>query len=1855
MDLKQLWPVASGFRWPTLNSAGLTRDDYALMCERLRVELNCPHMTGDLQAPGPAEIVLLRLLSDQIGIGRFPNQHLQTPDVAGRLVFEAQSARSNERELTREIVRSLLRLRTDYGRVAQTFPVRWKETIDFADLGRELHKSVTANSRTLVTGPPGSGKSWALTRLAKELKKAGVAVGRHYCYVSVNDPEASKRILVDTLYANLTDSLVQAVPEFADLNRPLYASGPVEFQNLIDLACRESPQRRIVLIVDGLDHITRVRAQRDDITENESNIIGELANLRLPRNVSLVIGSQPGPHLDELKRRSTTLLFPAWTEAETQNFLLRVGIPKLLAANSIAVAIEPLSQRVRARAEGNPLYTWYLVQEIRKAIARQDARAPAEVVAAAPPYDEGLTRYYSHLIDIGQPGSEMLARMLACLDFGLTRQQLAEVNGVWAAHLLDAILEHLRPLLDENASQGGIRIYHDSFRRFVLGRLGGAQEVAKVLAPVITWLQQRGFITDSLSFRFLAPCLTRASRDEDLLNLMAPTFVSDAVGGGHSQTAIFSNLREAAWAAVRMVDLPRLAAIAELHKAAWTAFEDNLQFQTLAFGSAFAAVHGGAALAERLLFDGTPTVDRAEGLLLCQVCDRAGAAAPWTEYRAQDGVSDEGQGWEATAIAAFSGALRLRGLRSLLPKMTRFLSEEGQHSDEYLEGVLEEVSRIEGVEGLSQLAGVQFQQDSTAAAVFLHCAQAFSRIGNERKCQEYLLKASRHWANPTHIARCIDLGMAQDVISDLVATTRELQLPPLPDAHLPENDEQHVRWVALVHIHAYIHNNELTKLRSQITAPGWYPAWLRFVIDVFQASAVARSDTNSAARSIVAALRELASFKNPFEGTPRACDLYRLHAVIADTFRRALDCAKTPETWTQAVSALDEISESTSTHLEGQRGFMGPLSSETLASLLMQAMKQADVAELAMSRLGALASEVGEKGEYYSVVARHYFDLARAQAEHGNINDARASWRLASRALCGYGWRKDRTVWELFESLPRLAALNQARAESALQKSQRFADAVLLHTDGKETTHAPNGWFQALAATNPAHATIVLAQSISRDGGSWQWRWETAIDDILEVLQTRADPRATFLLDLLRPWGQRRVWDKYDRVALIERLAPTPPVFKSAIQWSAAKLQDDPESPDIESLGALKRMALRFQTTLPVQVDETASPKEESDESMIDPRPIVREPSIPPNASPLQMLLALRYKPRESSERTQLVSLINPLGYRLLELLDAGDTENVSRILAALGDEWRYEGAGKALIYLAEGFAWRGYARAAAEAYSFAFRGLSDEEAPETCARAMGLDKTRSIQVIAETYARQLDKAWGVHGIPARLTSVAIALREPELAFTIRQMAAAVIEERLWGTSQNHLVFAEYDPAALPTATLDEGLCYLIVARTSHPENLRRLSAFSAIAVLLQQNFIPLAWGIRQYLSSNALNTAALNILEAVRDFEISPYEISRRLPDIFEQLANSDQHSIAFISRQLLARIGKKSPGGPRILSLEVLAPPKQSRIDAILSLDRQSRVERLERIWPGVGALLAAEFDYVMRTNAVNAERVQQRWDISRDRLHPERPITQTHRWERELFESILQRVLTRAPEQLFKAGLWDRDTERSLLDLGSPGTTLHVARVLDRVPRPLMRLPRETVETIGKPELVDVANSGAWILLARFEQQVAVRQLGAVEPGERISVFSGIVSISSPAVGSPTEIPLGRSDWQLMWSDSLPLADHSLSLWRGPLVGLDFSDSYLGSYPFLGLSPAFWRPLGLARGRVAPLSLIDTDGNAAICLRNWWKLGVTDYSERGDNEIVGCELVARAEVFRQICSFAVTEPILMTRVRREPLLSR
>ena len=329
-DDKPLWAPLLPYAEP---GAEFGRSDFLSFCERFIIELSLPLASEFLAEPGPLESALMEELSEHVGIGRYPNHGRASADVAALAISLATLARTKELSLTKVDIERELAIRTDFGRVAQAFPLDQSLFHDRPTFRGMMRASALAGKHQILVAPPGAGKSWELTRLAEELKAAGAIVARHYCYLEPGDELVEKRVTTDVFFGNLLGELMDADPDLGGAAKASYAAGLSELEAALTTAAATG--RSIVLLVDGLDHIARVNANSVSLRIDETDIVERLATLDVPTGVTIVIGSQPGEHLDPLRSRWKANLIehelPSWLPSDLIALTVLHGVSHALA------------------------------------------------------------------------------------------------------------------------------------------------------------------------------------------------------------------------------------------------------------------------------------------------------------------------------------------------------------------------------------------------------------------------------------------------------------------------------------------------------------------------------------------------------------------------------------------------------------------------------------------------------------------------------------------------------------------------------------------------------------------------------------------------------------------------------------------------------------------------------------------------------------------------------------------------------------------------------------------------------------------------------------------------------------------------------------------------------------------------------------------------------------------------------------------------------------------------------------------------------------------------------------------------------------------------------------------------------------------------------------------------------------------------------------------------------------------------------------------------------------------------------------------------------------------------------------
>ncbi len=311
--------------------AHLTFDDLQWACQHLIVEVGAPPASGDLTAPKIAEHMLLTRIRSEVGAELFPNTGRSAIDVSAAMISAARAAREGRLNVTAKELLRRSQLRSDFGAVSRAYPVdptlevlRSPAVQQLMEVTNELARG---GGQLIVIGPPGHGKSWICYQLLKSLANEGWVTAEHYCYLGDADGERIERVLEERVFGSLVGRLAEADPRLVTDNRPRFAADEETLVGCLRKSLELEPNRKIALVIDGIDHITRVRAVRGGGLDPSRSLAEALSLLNLPPNTILIVLSQPGSHLKPLEEAGAkAVTIPGLNEHELKLLATRFNI-----------------------------------------------------------------------------------------------------------------------------------------------------------------------------------------------------------------------------------------------------------------------------------------------------------------------------------------------------------------------------------------------------------------------------------------------------------------------------------------------------------------------------------------------------------------------------------------------------------------------------------------------------------------------------------------------------------------------------------------------------------------------------------------------------------------------------------------------------------------------------------------------------------------------------------------------------------------------------------------------------------------------------------------------------------------------------------------------------------------------------------------------------------------------------------------------------------------------------------------------------------------------------------------------------------------------------------------------------------------------------------------------------------------------------------------------------------------------------------------------------------------------------------------------------------------------------------------
>ena len=280
---------------------------------------------------------------------------------------------------------------------------------------RFLSEVTSEDGVTVLWGPPGRGKSTYLSRCVGAVDQTRAICVRHHYFLSVRDPLAPR-----LRFNAIARSLVQQMGVVC----PGSDNGRANLRECVERTADhlEHQNRRLIIVVDGLDHVWRDHGDHDELEALFSTL------LPLPSNVRLVVGTQRvAADTSPLRHYCERLPEEQWTELPPMSVeSVRRWFTSRLDAGDISLAttgwgngkkmLSAVAGALYERTAGLPLHLIYSVQ----ALAQTNRPVSVDSVKALPACPTGdIHDYYRALWERLSVKARIVLHVMAGLPFSL--------------------------------------------------------------------------------------------------------------------------------------------------------------------------------------------------------------------------------------------------------------------------------------------------------------------------------------------------------------------------------------------------------------------------------------------------------------------------------------------------------------------------------------------------------------------------------------------------------------------------------------------------------------------------------------------------------------------------------------------------------------------------------------------------------------------------------------------------------------------------------------------------------------------------------------------------------------------------------------------------------------------------------------------------------------------------------------------------------------------------------------------------------------------------------------------------------------------------------------------------------------------------------------------------------------------------------------------------------------------------------------------------------------------------------------------------------------------------------------------
>lgn len=1013
INIDKIWFVGeekpiSSWRRLRNNVTNISRDNFEKFLQDLKVELCLPKASLDIVNKGEMERITIECIK-KFGVGTYPNHELTPENVLLKLMNIVKNARANQRTLKTDQVISALGLVVGYGNIDQRFPVDLSANIYDEKTFVDFYSNVCKNKKTVLIGEPGSGKSWFVTNFINYLKSHNMLCARHYCYTSLDDIFYTGRITSNIFMANLINDIMHVCPYLKDIKTSSFGVDENELQSLINHIDKE-----MVLIIDGLDHIERIKSSHESsIGANKTDIIEIIKRINVPSNVKIVLVSQPVSEVLELCKQNYKLIeIENWDEKIISRYLVIRSIGMYVESGKVS-----LSNYLCAKSNGNPLYVTYLVNELLKSSVLESW---VDVLSSIPDYNDDLKGYYNYLLEqIDEDHKVVYA--LSGASFYLSIEELKAITRS-SDFYVEKRIKILRSILRESAVNGGLIIYHESFRRYILELLdrNGLSIYDNIYKDLIMWFESIGIYNNIKAYNNLFRLLFESGQYDSLLEYANVEFISESLFYGYGFNLIKKNSDYIVKAATKKKSFSKLVVLSELSNIVLNA-EFDYEIYEEKYSTCIGQIHGFQWLSEMLIYEGKMSMPLKEGLRVCYSCSCNFVTPPWKNY--------------------INGMLEMNETSENLNyderiEQMKYLTAASIDMDKNLEGVVRYVSDSEYIEYMKIVIDEYVHRCRVEELISL-----LADMGLMEQWRGLIEGTDQGELNEEYVKSILNTVKSADSIYG--------------------DTESKVKYLVSNVTKIYeVYSSDVDELIEVITDLSWFHNWIIFV---FQAC-ILEKQSEVKGDELVELYSNLNRVTAVANHGIRTMDLYGLRQEIYDTIQKPLRSATLcKDEWKKILGIL--VESSSDTMVTFQNAMMGPLTTDRLFELVTE-ISNKDNYDLVLKHFGEVTEEQKTR-RIHMDLADYYMQKSIFLSKNKNEIQGIHEFRNAIRMIMSYGQRRDRTLSRLMDTVEDIYSIDSEKGRKCIKQLGAMSIAVVSQTDGKETSDYENEWSQLLCKYEP--------------------------------------------------------------------------------------------------------------------------------------------------------------------------------------------------------------------------------------------------------------------------------------------------------------------------------------------------------------------------------------------------------------------------------------------------------------------------------------------------------------------------------------------------------------------------------------------------------------------------------------------------------------------------------------------------------------------------------------------------------------------------------------------------------------------